>query len=75
MKKLSVLFAMLAVLLSDVMCALVGYNYAHMLCQIEHGGAGAPASVAFLLAIPFLIGIVICSLLAWAFGRKRMKNE
>ncbi len=75
MKKLSVLFAVLAVLLSDVMCAVVAYNYSQMLCAIAHCGTSAPASVAFLLAIPFLIGIFVCLMLAWIFGCKKMKTN
>ena len=67
MKKLSVLLMVIAVLLSDWMCAVVAYNY----CQIEtwaEYGNSAPPSVAFVFAIPFLIGIVICvvsSVLLW----------
>ncbi len=67
MKKLSVLLMVIAVLLSDWMCAVVAYNY----CQIEtwaEYGNSAPPSVAFVFAIPFLIGIVICavsSVLFW----------
>ena len=34
MKKLSTIFAVLAILLSDVMCAVVAYNY----CALEWGG-------------------------------------
>lgn len=60
MKKPSHLLAAAAVLLSDVMCAVTAYNYRDMLCAIAHGGASAPASVALLGAIPFVIGIVIC---------------
>ena len=60
MKKLSTIFAVLAILLSDVMCAVVAYNY----CALEWGGKyeawSAPASTALLLAIPYAIGIIIC---------------
>ena len=56
MKKLSTIFAVLAILLSDVMCAVVAYNY----CALEWGGKyeawSAPASTALLLAIPYAIG-------------------
>ncbi len=38
MKKLSVFFWILAVILSDVMCAVVAYNYCNMLWQIEYCG-------------------------------------
>lgn len=70
MKKLSIIFGLLAALLSDIMCAVVAYNYRDMLCGIEHAGYSAPASTAFLLAIPNLIGIVICIVLAITFMKK-----
>lgn len=58
MKKLSTIFAVLAILLSDVMCAVAAYNY----CALEWGGKyeawSAPASTALLLAIPYAIGII-----------------
>ena len=60
MKKLSVLLMIIAVLLSDWMCAVVAYNYRGIETASEYGNS-APPSVAFVLAIPFLIGIVICT--------------
>ena len=54
MKKLFVFFLAAILLLSCAMCATVAYCYRDMLCEIEYGGASAPASVAFLYAIPFL---------------------
>ena len=70
MKKAAIVFAVIAVLLSDIMCALVAFAYRDMLCGIEHLGYSAPASVAFLYAIPFLIGIIICVVLAVILYRK-----
>lgn len=70
MKKLSTVFAWLAVLLSDIMCAVVAYNYRDILCGIEHAGYSAPASTAFLWAIPYLIGIVICVVMVISFRKK-----
>ena len=70
MKKLSYLFTALAIILSHVMCFVVAYNYRGMLCAIEHAGNSAPASIAFLSAIPFVVGIVVCVILAMKF-RKR----
>lgn len=77
MKKYSVLcgvFLGLAVLLSDIMCAVVAYQYCDMLYGIEYRGYSAPAEVAFFLAIPYLIGIVLCLIAAGIFYRKR-KNS
>ena len=65
------LFILLAVLLSDAMCAVVAYNYRAMECCAAHMGCSAPPDVAFLYAMPFLTGIVICLALAWRAGRKK----
>ena len=71
MKKWAVLFYVFALLLSHAMCAVIAYNYRGMLCAIEHMGASAPTSVAFLSAIPFCAGILVCLLLG-RFFRKRI---
>ena len=70
MKKLSYLFTALAILLSDIMCFVVAYNYRDMLCGIEHAGYSAPAGTAFLYAIPFVVGIIVCAVLAIRFRKK-----
>lgn len=75
MRKLKVLFAALAILLSEAMCFVVAYSYRDMLCGIKHAGYSAPAGVAFLNAIPFAIGIIICVLLFFYFRRKAQKEE
>lgn len=69
-KYLFLVFTALAVLLSDVMCATVAYNYGIMQLTTN----SAPASVAFLLIIPYAFGIAICAILAWVFYRKRRKT-
>ena len=65
MKKLSYLFTALAIVLSDIMCFVVAYHYRDMLCGIEHSCYSAPASVAFLYAVPFSVGIIICTVVAY----------
>lgn len=70
MWKLSHLFSAVAILLSDVMCAVVAFGYRDMLCGIEHSCYSAPASVAFLYAIPFGIGIAVCSLVAYILHKR-----
>ena len=70
LKKLSYLFTALAIVLSDIMCFVVAYNYRDMLCGIEHAGYSAPASTAFLYAIPFVVGIIVCAILAIRFRKK-----
>ncbi len=70
MKKSGLIFAALGVLLSDIMCFVVAFNYRDMLCGIEHRGFSAPAEIAFLIAIPFVIAITLCFILAFLFYRK-----
>ena len=70
MKKLSVCFWALALLLSNIMCAVVAWNYCDMLWGIKYAGYSAPASTAFLSAIPFVVGIAICIVLALFFKKK-----
>jgi hypothetical protein len=74
MKKLSVLFCILALVLSHAMCAAVAYTYCELLWCGQYGGCSAPASIAFLLAIPYCIGIAICiglTILCYKKGQKQ----
>ncbi len=70
MKNLSAVFLVLAVLLSDVMCAVTAYKYCDMKWGIKYAGYSAPASAAFFTAIPYAIGILACIVLAVCFSRK-----
>ena len=72
---LSRFFVLFAVLLSDLMCAVVAYNYCNMLWLIETQGTSAPASVAFLWVIPYAIGILLCLALAIRFHGKSKKPK
>ena len=73
-KSLACLFAALAILLSNAMCATVAYNY----CSLQWGGQyalySAPAWAAFIYCIPYGIGIAICAILAWFFNKRRQKS-
>jgi len=69
-RTLGFIFAALAILLSNVMCAVVGYNYSSMLWGIQYAGYSAPANTAFLLAIPYAVGIIICTIVACICFRK-----
>ena len=73
MKKTSRIFIILALILSHAMCIVVASNYTSMLCGIEHQGFSAPASTAFLYAIPFVIGIAVCVVLAYFLNKKAKK--
>ena len=70
MKKWSNLLIALAIILSDIMCFVVAYQYRDMLCGIEHAGYSAPASIAFFSAVPFLFGISVCAILAIKIRKK-----
>ena len=70
MKRISLLLTIIALILSHIMCFVVAWNYRDMLCGIEHSGFSAPAEVAFLTAIPYAVGIMICGILAYIFRRK-----
>lgn len=70
MKTLSTIFWVLAVLLSDVMCAIVAYNYCDMVWGIRYAGYSAPAWTAFMVAIPFAVAIAVCIVLALFFKKK-----
>lgn len=73
-KYLSYVFTGLAILLSNVMCAAVAYNYCNMQWAIQYKGFSAPAGIAFLLLIPYTAGAVICAALAWLFHKKSQKS-
>ena len=73
MKKFKILrniFTVIALVLTHWTCIVVAFNYAGMLCGIEHKGFSAPANTAFYLAIPYYVGIVICAVLALVFNKK-----
>lgn len=65
--RLSVIFAVLGVLLFGAMCAVTAYNYAALERCVM---CSAPANTAFLLAIPFALGIIVCAVLAFVLRRK-----
>ena len=70
MKKISNWMLIIAVILSDIMCATVAYQYRDMLCGIEHSGYSAPADVAFLCGIPYILGIIICLIISIILKKK-----
>lgn len=74
MKKLSVLFGVLAVVLSHAMCIVVTWCYRDMICGVMHAGYSAPSEVAFFFVIPFAIPILICVVLSIIFYRKARRG-
>ena len=71
MKKLSLLFSALAILLTDLMCIVVTYNCTAIYCT---PGSSAPWEAGLLLAIPFLVGIAACAALAY-FSKKKERSK
>ncbi len=68
MKKLSILFFVIALVLSHVMCAVIAYEYCNMVWGQTQGWSAPPES-ALVLAIPYLIGIGLCLILARHFKK------
>ncbi len=75
MKFFAILFWSVSVLLSDVMCAVIAYNYCNLLWGGKYAGYSAPPSTAFMYAIPFGIGIIVSIVLAVFFTRKTLKQK
>ena len=73
MKKVSIILGMVAILLSDIMCAAVAYGYCDLLWGGQYAGYSAPPSTAFVYVIPFAIGIIISVVLALVFRKKATK--
>ena len=71
MKKASNLFIILAVIISNIMSAVVAYSYCDMQWG-EYAGYSAPAGIAFINAIPYAAALVVCIVVA-AVLRKRGK--
>ncbi len=71
MKKISRNLIVFALTLSHIMCIAVAYNYSQMLCGIEHQGFSAPAEIAFLFAVPFLLVIGGCFTLAYILNKRK----
>lgn len=67
MKKLSTIFAILAILLTNIMCVVVTYNCTALRYA---PGNGAPWGVGLLFAIPFVIGIIACSIVSYIAKKK-----
>ena len=69
-KYLSYVFSGIAIILSNIMSATVAYNYCNMVWGVKYAMYSASEKVAFLLMIPYAIGIIICVVLAFIFNKK-----
>ena len=67
MKKISTIFAALAILLTNIMCVVVTYN-----CTVLRYAPGnsAPWEVGLIFGIPFMIGIIACSIVAYVTKKR-----
>ncbi len=73
-KAFSMIFAVLAVLLSDIMCAVVAFKYCDLSWGGRYFGYSAPASTAFCLAIPYIAGIAVCISLTCFFHKRQSRT-
>ncbi len=73
MKRLSTSFFILAILISNIMSAFVAYKYCDFLWAEKYSATSAPATVAFLYLIPFIIVIGICITLSLIFLKKEKR--
>ena len=67
MRRISTIFAALAILLTNVMCVVVTYNCTVL--RYAHGNS-APWYVGLFYAIPFVIGIIVCSVVSYIAKKK-----
>ena len=74
MKKAAFVFKLLAIILSYAMCICVSYLYGVNLYAATHHLTSAPAWVALLFAIPFLVAILICLAIYLILKAKIKKN-
>lgn len=74
-KFLGSFFAFCTFVFSNVMCAVIAYNYCALEWGGEYAGYSAPPSTAFVLAIPWLLLILLSCLLSYYFFKKVQKNN
>jgi len=72
-KVLAIVFTVIGLFLSHAMCANVAFEYCNMLWGIKYAGYSAPADVAFLIAIPYLLGIIISFGIVFFIWKKSKK--
>ena len=69
MKKLYKKLNMLSLILSHLMCLIVGLEYSSMICGIEHKGFSAPAELALISAIPFLVILLVIRIIMFKINK------
>jgi len=70
MKKLSNVFASLAILLTNIMCVVVTNICTNGYHAAKHHYTSAPWEVGLFFIIPFAIGIIACSVVSYLAKKK-----
>lgn len=70
MKKPSLLFAVIGLILAAVMFTLVGYEAVKLYLDGLYNGGSAPVSAAFLYAVPFALVIAVCAAVSACLRKK-----
>jgi len=70
LKKLSDAFALLAILLTNIMCVVVTNICTSGYHAEKHHFTSAPWEVGLLFIIPFAIGIIACSTVSYIAKKK-----
>ena len=74
-KILAIILIIIGLILSHIMCAHVAFEYCNMLWGIKCAGYSAPANVAFLFIIPYMLCIIIVFVIALIFLKKSKKGK
>ena len=70
MKKISTIFAALAIFLTSIMCVVVTNLCTSGYHAEKHHLTSAPWEVGFLFIIPFAIAIIACSIVSYLAKKK-----
>lgn len=70
MKKLSTIFAALAILLTNIMCIVVTNLCTSGYHAEKHHLTSAPWEIGLLFMIPFAIAIIACSIVSYVAKKK-----
>lgn len=68
-------FGVLAILLSQILCAVVAYHYCRLQWAGRYAGWSAPAYTAIWYAVPFAAGIGLCVALSWLFHKREKMDS
>ena len=58
-------------ILSNIMCSVISYNWASMEYSIRHLGYSAPAYVALYAGIPYFVALWCCIIFAILIGKNK----